>query len=262
MTTTYWSDFVPNSTFYRILSGFHRTFATGVACRQGTLTPPDTWSCPFGTCICSTCWDQSFSELVVILPDYALRISIGTFSILLEVITIFCPLLQKWLQQNLLQPLNRNACTTFSVQSNRLELCNRVVFVYRQFLTKIVMVHQNHYAGFQLLTDFFFLRDTMSSKTNWETQQYASKKDEKHRIGNVKVKWKHCWARDTWCLEQFCVLISFTLSDAFKITGVRPLSRDSLSNIPRIKMDRKWNRRNRHLRLCLPKIVLWTTLGN
>ena len=29
------------------------------------------------------CWDQSFSELVVILPDYALRISLGTFSILL-----------------------------------------------------------------------------------------------------------------------------------------------------------------------------------
>ena len=83
MTTPYWSDFVPNSTFYRILSGFHRTFATGVACRQGTLTPPDTWSRPFGTCICSTCWDQSFSELVVILPDYALRIILGTFSILL-----------------------------------------------------------------------------------------------------------------------------------------------------------------------------------
>ena len=41
---------------------FHRTFATGVACRQGTLTPPDSWSRPFGTCICSTCWDQSFSR--------------------------------------------------------------------------------------------------------------------------------------------------------------------------------------------------------
>ena len=26
--------------------GFHRASATGVACRQGTLTPPDTWSCP------------------------------------------------------------------------------------------------------------------------------------------------------------------------------------------------------------------------
>ena len=57
-----------------------------MACRQGTLTPPDTWSCPFGTCICSTYWDQSFSELVVILPDYALRISLGTFSILLRLV--------------------------------------------------------------------------------------------------------------------------------------------------------------------------------
>ena len=62
MTTPYWSDFVPNSTFYRYVSGFHRTFATGVACRQGTLTPLDTRSRPFGTCICSTCWDQSFSR--------------------------------------------------------------------------------------------------------------------------------------------------------------------------------------------------------
>ena len=33
---------------------------------DGTFTPPETWSRPFGTCICSTCWDQSFSELVVI----------------------------------------------------------------------------------------------------------------------------------------------------------------------------------------------------
>ena len=47
---------------FRILSGFHRTFATGVACRQGTLIPPDTWSRPYGTCICSTCWDQSFFQ--------------------------------------------------------------------------------------------------------------------------------------------------------------------------------------------------------
>ena len=26
--------------------GFHRTFSTGAACQQRTLTPPDTWSCP------------------------------------------------------------------------------------------------------------------------------------------------------------------------------------------------------------------------
>ena len=62
---------------------FHGASATGVAFQQGTLTPPDTWSLPFGTCKCSTCWDQSLSELVVIFPDYALRISLGTFSILL-----------------------------------------------------------------------------------------------------------------------------------------------------------------------------------
>ena len=33
-------------TFYLIAGGFHRTFATGAACQQRTLTPPDTWSCP------------------------------------------------------------------------------------------------------------------------------------------------------------------------------------------------------------------------
>ena len=79
-----WLDFLPTLTLLLNI-GFHRASATGVACRQGTLTPPDIWSRPFGTCICSTCWDQSFSELVVILPDYALRISLGTFSILLYI---------------------------------------------------------------------------------------------------------------------------------------------------------------------------------
>ena len=33
------------STFYIIMIGLHRRFSTGVTCRQGTLTPPDTWSC-------------------------------------------------------------------------------------------------------------------------------------------------------------------------------------------------------------------------
>ena len=32
--------------FYLIMQGFHRTYATGAACQQRTLTPPDTWSCP------------------------------------------------------------------------------------------------------------------------------------------------------------------------------------------------------------------------
>ena len=38
---------LPNLTFYQIVQGFHRTYATGAACQQRTLTPPDTWSCPF-----------------------------------------------------------------------------------------------------------------------------------------------------------------------------------------------------------------------
>ena len=37
---------LPNLTFYLIVWGFHRTFATGATCQQRTLTPPDTWSCP------------------------------------------------------------------------------------------------------------------------------------------------------------------------------------------------------------------------
>ena len=35
----------PNSIFYRISRGFHRTFAIGLAYRQGTFTPSDTQSC-------------------------------------------------------------------------------------------------------------------------------------------------------------------------------------------------------------------------
>ena len=37
---------LPNLTFYLIVQGFHRTFATGAACQQRTFTPLDTWSCP------------------------------------------------------------------------------------------------------------------------------------------------------------------------------------------------------------------------
>ena len=72
---TFWpltnSDFPTDQTFHqfnylytefdlhRIMSGFRRAFATGVACQQGTLTLPDFWFRPlFGTCLCSNCWDQ------------------------------------------------------------------------------------------------------------------------------------------------------------------------------------------------------------
>ena len=63
ITTLYWSDFIPiralftELDLYRLMGGFHRTFVTGVTCWQGT-----SGLVPFWTCICSTCWDQSFSR--------------------------------------------------------------------------------------------------------------------------------------------------------------------------------------------------------
>ena len=67
--TLYWSGFtqfftllliwillhVPNLTFNLIARGFNRTFETGLACRQRTLTPPDTWSCKCSNVLSWTC---------------------------------------------------------------------------------------------------------------------------------------------------------------------------------------------------------------
>ena len=50
--------FLPNSTFYQLLRGFLTTFATGVACWQGTLTPPDTWSFPIWNLQMFFSWDH------------------------------------------------------------------------------------------------------------------------------------------------------------------------------------------------------------
>ena len=83
MTTPYWSDFVPNSTFYRILSGFHRTFATGVAADRGRLLLQTTGPVPLGFAYVILAETNPFYELVITFPDYALRISLGNFSILL-----------------------------------------------------------------------------------------------------------------------------------------------------------------------------------
>ena len=43
---SFFFSLLPNLTFYLIVQGFHRTYATGAACQQRTLTPPDTWFCP------------------------------------------------------------------------------------------------------------------------------------------------------------------------------------------------------------------------
>ena len=58
---------LPNLTFYLIVQGFHRTYATGAACQQRTLTPPDTWSCPSLGLACVLMSRQISPELVLSL---------------------------------------------------------------------------------------------------------------------------------------------------------------------------------------------------
>ena len=60
---------LPNLTFYLILLGFHRTFATDAACQQRTLTPPDTWSCPTLGLACVLMSRPTSPELVL-FPDF------------------------------------------------------------------------------------------------------------------------------------------------------------------------------------------------
>ena len=49
--------------------GFHGAYATGVACRQGTLTPPDTWSCPTLGLAC-VLMSRPISPELVLSPDF------------------------------------------------------------------------------------------------------------------------------------------------------------------------------------------------
>ena len=70
---------LPNLTFYLIARGFHRTFATGAACKQRTLTPPDNWSCPFLDLHlfyllrpATPYIDKTFYQFVTLLPDLTL----------------------------------------------------------------------------------------------------------------------------------------------------------------------------------------------
>ena len=71
--TNFWPlliwTWLPNSTFYLIVHGFHRTYATGAACQQRTLTPPDTWSCPTLGLAC-VLMSRPISPELVLSPDF------------------------------------------------------------------------------------------------------------------------------------------------------------------------------------------------
>ena len=71
--TNFWPlliwTFLPNLTLYLIVRGFHRTFATGAACQQRTLTPSDTWSCPTLGLAC-VLMSRPISREIVLFPDF------------------------------------------------------------------------------------------------------------------------------------------------------------------------------------------------
>ena len=84
------------------MQGFHRTYATGAACQQGTLTPPDTWTCPTLGLACFLMSRRISPELVLSL-DFWIRTSLGT-SLLLSSLensnpVVYCNL-NKYINQN------------------------------------------------------------------------------------------------------------------------------------------------------------------
>ena len=69
-------DFLPNCARFRFATGA-ATFATGAACQQRTLTPPDTWSCP----ILGLVWVlmlRPISSEHVLFRTFEFRTSLGT----------------------------------------------------------------------------------------------------------------------------------------------------------------------------------------
>ena len=71
--TNFWPlliwNLLPNLNVYLIVQGFHGTYATGAACQQRTLTPPDTWSCPTLGLAC-VLMSRPISPELVLSPDF------------------------------------------------------------------------------------------------------------------------------------------------------------------------------------------------
>ena len=62
-------DLITEFDFLPIVQGFHGTYATGAACEQRTLTPPDTWSCPTLGFAC-VLMSRPISPELVLSPDF------------------------------------------------------------------------------------------------------------------------------------------------------------------------------------------------
>ena len=105
---------------------------SGLDCKY--LSPPDTSSRPFRICICSHMVETNpFSELVI-FTDYALRISLGTFSISLFLETLHT-ILQIFLHQRFWTTINRFSLPSEYRQPMKSSICH--TFIGFQRCTKI-----------------------------------------------------------------------------------------------------------------------------
>ena len=86
------TDFIKES--FTIVRGFHRTFATGAAFPQRTLTHPDTWACPLWDVHVFQCWDQYLLNLSC-FRTFEFRTFFGT-SILHSTDCVFCSFIAMW----------------------------------------------------------------------------------------------------------------------------------------------------------------------
>ena len=70
-------DIITEFDFLHNCARFHRTYATGAACQQRTLTPPDTWSCPTLGLSC-VLMSRPISPDLSCLRTFEFRTSLGT----------------------------------------------------------------------------------------------------------------------------------------------------------------------------------------
>ena len=73
---------LPNLAFYAIEVGFHKIYATSVACQQKTLIPRDTCSCPTLSLACVLILGPNYPKLV--LYPHVLVASINRYFYLLS----------------------------------------------------------------------------------------------------------------------------------------------------------------------------------
>ena len=108
-----------NLTFYLIVQGFQRTYATGAACQQRTLSPPDTWSCPTLGLAC-VLMSRPISPERVLSPDFWISNTPRYFSFAYQYISSWNILSNKRKVRN----IKLNHKFIFTLKDSMISQCN------------------------------------------------------------------------------------------------------------------------------------------